>query len=100
MRFICHDTSIGPPTFFVTFISVESKWTTLMSTLHMLNKNLMKILKKINELESKHFIDLVNSNSITCAHYYNHQMVAFHNLLKKDLPIFGKVDDLYFITKF
>jgi len=49
---------LGPPTFFVTFISVESKWTTLMSTLHMLNKNLMEILKKFNELESKHFIDL------------------------------------------
>jgi len=91
---------LGPPTFFVTFISVESKWTTLMSTLHTLNKNHMENLKKFNELESKHFIDLVNSNSITCAHYYDHRVVAFHNLLKKDLPIFGKIDDLYFITKF
>jgi hypothetical protein len=91
---------LGPPTFFVTFISAESKWTTLMSTLHTLNKNHMEILKNFDELESKHFIDLVNSDSITCAHYYDHRMVAFHNLLKKDSSIFGKVDDLYFITKF
>jgi len=91
---------LGPPTFFVTFIGAKSKWITLMSTLHTLNKNHMENLNFFNVLESKRFIDLVNFDSITCAHYYDHRMVAFHNLLKKDSSIFGKVDDLYFITKF
>jgi len=36
---------LGPPTFSMTFISAESKWTTLMSNLHMLNKNQMEIMK-------------------------------------------------------
>jgi hypothetical protein len=27
-------------------------------------------------------------------------MATFHNLLKKDSSIFGKVDDFYFVTKF
>jgi hypothetical protein len=27
-------------------------------------------------------------------------MVAFHNLLKKDFFIFGKINDFYFVTKF
>lgn len=29
---------LSPPTFFVTFTSVESKWNTLMSTLYTFNK--------------------------------------------------------------
>jgi len=91
---------LGPPTFFVAFTNAKSKWTTLMSTLHTLNKNHMEILKLFDELESKHFTNLVIFDPVTCTHYYNHQMVAFHNLLKKDSSIFGKVDDFYFITKF
>jgi hypothetical protein len=75
---------LGLPTLFVTFTSVESKWTTLMLALHTLNKNHTKIpIFFNNELEYKHFIDLVRSNPITCAHYYNHQMATFCNLLKK-----------------
>ncbi len=91
---------LGPTTFSMTFISAESKWTTLMSTLHMLNKNHMEIMKFFYELESKHFTDLVKSDPNTCACYYNHRMAAFHNLLKKDSSIFGKVDDFHFVTKF
>jgi hypothetical protein len=60
---------LGPPTFFVTFINVQSKWTTLMSTLHTLNKNHMEISKKIDEFEFKHFANLVKSDPITCTHY-------------------------------
>ncbi len=92
---------LGLPTLFVTFTSVESKWTTLMLALHTLNKNHTKIpIFFNNELEYKHFIDLVRSNPITCAHYYNHQMATFCNLLKKASSIVGKVDDFYFVTKF
>ncbi len=61
----------------MTFISAESKWTTLMSTLHTLNKNHVEIPKKINEFEFKFFVDLIKFDPITCAHYYNHQMPAF-----------------------
>jgi len=56
---------LGPPTFFVTFISAKSKWITLMLALHMLNKNHMEILENFNELESKHFIDLVKSDLVS-----------------------------------
>jgi hypothetical protein len=80
---------LGPPTLFVTFTSEESKWTTLMSILHMLNKNHMEILENFDELEFKHFADLVRSNLVTCACYYDHRMATFHNLLKKDSSIFG-----------
>ncbi len=66
----------------------------------MMNMNHTEILKNFNELESKHFTDLVKYDLVRCAHYYNHQMAAFHNLLKKDSSIFDKVDDFYFITKF
>jgi hypothetical protein len=33
---------LGPPAFFVTFTSVESKWITLMSTLHTFNKKYIR----------------------------------------------------------
>ncbi len=91
---------LGPPTFFVTFTSAKSKWNTLMLVLQTLNNNHMEILENFDELEFKHFADLVRSDPITCARYYDHQMVAFHNLLKKDSSIFGKVDDFYFVIEF
>jgi hypothetical protein len=91
---------LDPPTFFVTFTGVESKWTTLVSTLHTLNKNHMEIPKKNNELESKHFANLIKFDLVTCTHYYKHWMVTFCNLLKKDSSIFGKVDDFNFVLEF
>jgi hypothetical protein len=63
---------LDPPTFFVTFTNAKSKWTTLMSTLHMLNKNRMEILENFNELESKHFTNLVKPDLVTGACYYDH----------------------------
>jgi len=36
-----------------------------MLALHMLNKNHMEILENFNELESKHFIDLVKSDLVS-----------------------------------
>ncbi len=39
---------LGPPTFFLTFISAESRWTALMSSLHMLNKKYMDIPKNLH----------------------------------------------------
>jgi hypothetical protein len=65
---------LGPSmlTFFVTFTNVKSKWTTLMSALHMLNKNHMEIPKTFDEFDSKHFANIVKFDPVTCAHYYDH----------------------------
>jgi len=71
---------LGPPTFFITFTNAENKWTTVMSSLHMLNKKYMDILENFDELEYKYMGDLVQYNPITCACYYNHYMVEFCNL--------------------
>ncbi len=57
----------------------------------------MEIPNFFDEFESKHFTNLVKFDLVTCAHYYDHQMDAFCNLLKKDSSIFGKVNDFYFI---
>ncbi len=70
-----------------------------MPALHMLNKNHMEILENFGELESKHFTDLVKSNLVTFTRYFNHQMATFHNLLKKDSSIYGKVDDFLFCNR-
>ncbi len=83
----------------MTFTNAKNKWTTLMSILHTLNNNHMEIPKHFDELESKHFANQVRFDLVTCAHYYNHRMATFHNLLKKDSSIFGDVD-FYFVTKF
>ncbi len=60
----------------------------------------MGIPKKFGELEFKHFAYLVRSNPITSTHCFDHQMVTFCNLLKKDSSIFGKVDHFYFVIEF
>jgi hypothetical protein len=91
---------LGAPTFFVTFTNAESRRTALISSLHMLNKKYMDILENFDELEYKHMGDLVQSNLATCAHYYNHCMVAFCNLKIKNSSIFGKVNDFNFVIEF
>jgi hypothetical protein len=60
----------------------------------------MDIPKIINKFESKFFADLVKFDPVTCAHYYDHQMTTFCNLLKKVSSIFGEVDDFYYFKKF
>jgi len=39
---------LGAQTFFVTFINVETIWTALMSSLHMLNKKHIDIPKNFD----------------------------------------------------
>ncbi len=72
---------------------------TLMSSLHMLNKKYIDIPKNFDELEYKHMGDLVQFDLVTCAHYYDHRMATFRNLLKND-SIFGKINDFYFVIEF
>jgi hypothetical protein len=47
----------------------------------MLNNKYMDIPEIFDELEYKHMGNLVQYNLVTCAHYYNHYMFAFCNLL-------------------
>ncbi len=91
---------LGPPIFLVTFISVKTRWIALMSSLHMLNKKYIDILGNFDELEFKYMQDLVQYDLVTCTHYYDHHMATFHNLLKIDYSIFGKINLFYFVIEF
>ncbi len=53
-----------------------------------------------NKLETKHITYLIQSNIITCAHYYNHRIKCFSKLCMKHNTIFGPSLELFFVTKF
>jgi hypothetical protein len=91
---------LGPPTFFVTYTSAQTRWIALMSSLHMLNKKYIYIPKNFDKLEFKHMGDLVQYDLATCAHYYDHHMAIFRNFKKKNSSIFGKVNYFYFVIEF
>jgi hypothetical protein len=58
---------LGPPTFFVTFTSVESKWLPLLKCLYDLNSKKIRFNIPFGKLEPKHVTDLIQCDLITCA---------------------------------
>ena len=50
--------------------------------------------------ESTHIAELIRSDPITCALYYNHRLLEFRKLLIKEASIMGKVIDFFFVTEF
>jgi hypothetical protein len=50
---------LGPPTFFVTFTSVESKWLPLLKCLYDLNSKKLGLIIPFDKLEPKHLIDFI-----------------------------------------
>ncbi len=68
---------LGPPTFFVTFTSAESKWPPLLKCLYDLNYKKLALNVSFDKLESKHIVDLIRCDLVTCACYYHHRMNSF-----------------------
>jgi hypothetical protein len=57
---------LGPPTFFVTFASVESKWLPLLRCLYDLNSKKLGLNIPFKKLTPKHVVDLIRCDFITC----------------------------------
>jgi len=60
---------LGPPIFFVTFISVESKWFPILKCFYDLNSKKLGFNISFDKLEPKHVTNLVQCDSIACALY-------------------------------
>ncbi len=80
---------LGPPLFFVTFISVESKWPLSLQCLYEFNSKKLGFDMLFDKLEMKHITNLIQSNFITCAYYFDHLMKCFPKLCMKEDTIFG-----------
>jgi hypothetical protein len=59
---------LGPLTFFVTIINVESKWPSLLQCLNDFNSKKLGFDTSFDKLKTKHIANLIRSNPITCAH--------------------------------
>ncbi len=68
---------LGPPTFFVTFINVKSKWLLLLKCSYDLNSNKIGFNIPFDKLDTKHVADLILCDPITCTQYYDHCMKSF-----------------------
>jgi hypothetical protein len=91
---------LGPPTFFGSFTSVESKWLPLLKCLYNLNSKKLGLNISFHKLEPKHVIDLIQCDPFTFAQYYNHRTRSFHTLCMKDNSIFGHLLDFSFDIEF
>jgi hypothetical protein len=90
---------LGPPTFFITFTSVEHQWHPMVFTLTYLYKNRGNG-KHIATLEAKDIDYLIRKDPITCSCYHRHRINSLKKLICHDETFFGKVSDYYFVTKF
>ncbi len=91
---------LGPPTFFVTFIIVKSKWLPLFKCLYDLNSKKLGFNIPFDKLEPKHVANLIWCDPITCARYYDHCMRSFHTFYMKNNSIFGNLLDFFFVLEF
>lgn len=63
----------GPPTFFITFTSVEHQWTPFLNTLTKLHSKRKK-RKHIETIEDYNIDYLIRNNPVTCTRYYRHRI--------------------------
>ena len=56
----------GPPTFFVTFTSAESKWPPLLQCLYDINYKKIALKVPFDKLASKHIADLIRRDPVIC----------------------------------
>ena len=85
---------LGPPTFFITFTSVDHLWDPLCNALQTFHS---KHMKKTNENITEENIDsIIRKHPITCTCYYRNKFNALLKLLKNNDHFFGHVID-YFI---
>jgi hypothetical protein len=90
---------LGPPTFFVTFTSVEHCWDPLVAAISNLHKN-KKCKKETNTLENSDIDYLIRKDSVTCTRYYRHRINALRQLICHDETFFGKISNYFFVTEF
>ncbi len=98
-RCLPNDSTIRSPTFFVTFISVESNWLLLLKCLYDLNSKNLGLNIPFDKLEPKQVANLIRCDPITCAQYYDHCMRFFHTSYMKDNSILGHLFNFFFVTK-
>lgn len=93
---------LGPPTFFLTFTSAEKNWEPLTNTLFTLHK---EHETKIGNLQTNLYCNndittFIFKDPIMCTHYYWHQIKSMRKLLTSDISFFGRINDLFSVTKF
>ena len=69
-------------------------WSPLLKALYELNANALK-LPDFSSLESTHIAELIRSDPVTCALYYNHRSLEFRKLLIKKASIIRKIIDFF-----
>ena len=79
--------------------STERSWTPLIEALYKLNAKQLNLLK-LSSLDFIHIAELIRSDLVTCALYYNHRTNAFRKFLYKESSITGEVIDFFFVTEF
>ncbi len=92
---------LGPPTFFVTFTSVEQNWDPLLSALEQLHNAHQSKIEQQQEYETKgDKFNLIKKDPATCARYYRHRIDAMKKLILTEEWFFGNVVDYFSVTEF
>ena len=89
---------LGPPTFFVTFTSVEYLWPPLCTALQ---ETRSKYFRKIGKTNFDEILEsLIRQHTIICSCYYKHRMPAHKTLILSNNEFLGDIKDYLFITEF
>jgi hypothetical protein len=82
------------------FTNAKSKWLPLLQCLYNLNSKKLGFDIPFDKLEAKHIPNLILSDPITCAQYYDHCMKCIHKLGMKAANIFLTFNIFFLVTKF
>ena len=87
---------LGKPTFFITWSMADTRWTDLLNGL--LQVSTIDTIEVT--LTRQNIIDLVRSDPVTCARYYENKRRALFNILLTKTPILGQVVDFFLMDEF
>ena len=87
---------LGKPTFFITLSMADTRWTDLHNgLLQVTNIDTIEV-----PLTHQSIIDLVRSDPVTCARYYENKRRALFSILLTKTPILGQVVDFFLMDEF
>ena len=92
---------LGVPTWFCSFSAAETKWSPLLISLYHLRHKREPSHKELDEMSWQEKCDLIKSDPVTCARYFDYRVQCFiKTVLKHKKHPIGEIVDYFYRVEF
>jgi hypothetical protein len=92
---------LGLPTWFMSLSAADLRWTDLLIILGKLLDHKGYTIEEVNDMDWNKKTDLIKSDPVTCARYFDHRVHEFINLvLKSQHNPLGHIKDSFYRVEF